>query len=145
MRSCLTPLGVLMLLGCAGDERAHIEKAVPVSGVLSYQGKPLDQYQVTFIPSDGRRPATGITDAAGKFTMGTNKPGDGAPPGKCTVTVAWVGPQSDDTASQVPIEDPTQMPQPKVKIPAKYSDPTTSGLTQEVPDGGVTDLKIDLQ
>ena len=36
-------------------------------------------------------------------------------------------------------------PKPKVKIPAKYNDPEKSGLVQEVPAAGLTELKIDLK
>jgi hypothetical protein len=49
-----------------------------------------------------------------------------------------------DSTQATPIDDPAEMPKPPVEIPAKYSNPETSGLTQDVPAGGVTDLKIDL-
>jgi hypothetical protein len=130
--------------GC-GEEGAHLEKVVPVSGTLTFQGQPLEHYQVTFLPSDGRRAAVGLTDAAGKFTMGTNAKDDGAPPGSHKVAFVFVGPQSDDTSTQVPIDDPALMPQPKIKIPDKYANPDTSGYTQNVPDEGIQDLKIDLK
>jgi hypothetical protein len=146
MRGCLLTIGVIAgTTGCANEQKADIERVVPVSGTLTYQGQPLEHYQVTFLPSDGRRAATGITDAAGKFTMGTNDKGDGAPPGIQKVAVVFVGPQSDDTASQVPIEDPAMLPQPKIRIPDKYGNPDSSGITQEVPEAGVQDLKIDLK
>src|SRR5215510_8628347 len=86
-------LCAVCLTGCGGySQRANIERVAPVSGVLTFQGKPLEFYQVTFSPEDGRRPATGTTDAEGKFTLGTNKPNDGAPPGLNKVAVVWVGP-----------------------------------------------------
>jgi hypothetical protein len=43
------------------------------------------------------------------------------------------------------IDDPSKLPKPKIRIPAKYNDPTTSELTQEVPWSGISDLKIDLK
>ena len=133
--------------GC-GDPlpRAHIEKVVPVSGTLTFQGKPLEFFQVTFLPTDGRRAAIGVTDAAGKFTMGTNKADDGAPPGTSKVAIVWVGPPAAEAAGQEEIiDDPSKLPKPAVQIPAKYGNPETSGLTQEIPAGGVSDLKIDLK
>lgn len=137
-----------LLTGCGSrpGPKPDVERVVPVSGTLTYQGKPLESYQVTFLPVDGRRAAVGITDAEGKFTMGTNDAGDGAPPGKHKVAVAFVGAAADEIPGQEAIVDnPALLPQPKVKIPGKYSNPETSGLAQEVPEDGLEDLKIDLQ
>jgi hypothetical protein len=135
------------LAGCGDSiEGPTIEKVVPVSGTLTFQGKPLEYFQVSFQPTDGRRAALGVTDANGKFTLGTNDVGDGAPPGSHKVAVVWVGPQGDVAAGQeVIIDDPSLLPKPSVQIPARYANPETSQLSQEVPSGGVTDLKIDLK
>lgn len=134
------------LTGCGSKETGPtLEKVVPVSGTLTYQGKPLENYQVSFIPTDGRRPAVGNTDATGKFTLGTNDLADGAPPGKHKVAVTFAPPVTDDSATGSPIEDPALLPKPKVAIPSKYGNPETSGLEQEVPNGGLTDLKLDLK
>ena len=136
-----------MIAGCADryDKQAEIEKTVHVSGTLTFNGTPLESFQVSFIPTDGRRPATGVTDKEGKFTLGTNKPGDGAPPGNCRVAVVYSPPETEASDSGNAIDDPSKMPKPAVNIPAKYSDPETSGLKQDVPKGGVTDLKINLE
>ncbi len=136
-----------LALGCSSRSGpvAEIEEVVPVSGTLTFQGKPLEGYQVTFLPTDGRRPATGVSDAAGKFTMGTNEAGDGAPPGSHKVAIVWVGPANADTGNEEPIDNPANLPKPTVEIPKKYQNADTSGITQEVPDDGLTDLKIDLK
>jgi hypothetical protein len=143
---------VLVLIGfSAGCEsksgpQAIVEAVVPVSGTLTYKGQPLESYQVSFVPTDGRRAAVGTTDATGRFKMGTNAMGDGAPPGTHKVTVVWVPPTPADGAGlDAPIDDPALLPKPKVAIPEKYANADTSGLTQEVPAGGLNDLKIDLQ
>jgi hypothetical protein len=136
-----------VLAGC-GDSLpvADIEKVAPVSGTLTYQGKPLPGYRVTFLPIDGKRAATGVSDAQGKFTMGTNDAGDGAPPGQHKVAFVWVPPSSAGEAGQeVIIDDPSKLPKPAIKIPEKYGDTETSGTTVEVPPRGLTDLKFDLQ
>ena len=87
-----------------------------------------------------------MTDATGKFTMGTNTKDDGAPPGTHKVAFVWVGPSSGSTPGQESIvDDPTKMPKPKIKIPEKYGNPETSGHTQEIPARGISDLKFDLQ
>jgi hypothetical protein len=133
--------------GCSkGPGRvSKIEKVAPVSGTLIYKGAPLEHYQVTFHPTDGRRPALGVTDATGKFTLGTNKVGDGAPPGASQVSVTFAPPEVDNSLTSGGIENPALLPKPKVKIPAKYGNVATSGLTQNVPDSGLSDVKIELQ
>src|SRR5437868_5588094 len=139
---CLAAVFALPLFaGCSAySQKANIEKVVPASGTLTYQGKPLDSYQVTLIPTDGRRPATGITDAAGKFTLGTNNVGDGAPPGQHKVAIVWSPPRQAGEMGQETINDnPATMPKPKIKIPDKYANPDKSGIIQEVPARGVKD------
>jgi hypothetical protein len=112
---------------------------------VTYRGRPLDGYQVTFMPTDGRRPALGVTDAAGKFTLGTNAADDGAPPGAHKVAFVWVPPRTGEPGQETITDNLAKLPKPKVKIPEKYSDPERSGITQEVPKRGATDLKFDLQ
>ena len=138
---------VLFTAGCGGyGQRANIEKVVPAAGTLTYLGKPLESYQVTLLPTDGRRPASGITDTAGKFTFGTNNIGDGAPPGIHKVAIVWSPPRPAGEVGQETINDnPATMPKPKIKIPDKYADPEKSGMTLEIPSRGISDLKIELQ
>ena len=137
----------LLVLGCGGESgpQATVEKVVPASGTLLYRGKALPHYQVTFTPSDGRRVAIGVTDEAGKFTLGTNDAGDGAPPGTHKVSVVWVGPPPKTDGPDEIIDDPSKMPRPPVNLPANYASADNSGLTQTIPDGGTSELKIDLQ
>jgi hypothetical protein len=111
---------------------------VPAAGVLTYRGQPLEYHQVMFYPSS-QRPAAGTTDANGRFVLGTNREGDGAPVGTHQVAVTYVGPPNSNP------EDAASLPPPKVKIPAKYRSTKTSGLQVEIPAGGSKDLKIDLQ
>ncbi len=137
-----------LLTGCSSqyEYRAETVDTVPVSGTLTYKGQPLEYYQVVFFPVDGVRVAAGVTDASGKFTLGTNDGGDGSPVGSCKVAVNFVGPPSTDAGgNEQIIDDPSKLPKPKVKIPAKYNDPEKSGLVQEVPAAGLTELKIDLK
>ncbi len=141
--SCLL---LAAFVGCGGGyQTGDIEAVVPVNGTLTFQGKPLENYQVVFMPLDGRRVATGITDGSGNFKMGTNTAGDGAPPGKCEVAVQFAPPDTGEPGNEVIIDNPAKLPKPKVKIPAKYGDPKKSGITQEVPSDGLEDLKIDLK
>lgn len=139
-------LGGAILVGCAKpDGAAEVLSTVPVSGTLTYQGQPLESYRVTLYPEQGDRASSGLTDAEGKFTLGTNREGDGVPPGRYRVVVAYSPPASEDTTLDLPIEDPSKLPQPKIKIPSKYSSPDQSGLTQEVPRDGLKNWKLELQ
>ncbi len=133
--------------GCNSDPGhvAEVEPSVPASGVVTYNGKPLSQHQVVLMPEGGQRPAVGVTDADGKFILGTNEAGDGAPPGVCKVAIGWVGPEvAGELVDQSAIDNPAEMPVPEVQIPARYSNAETSGLTVTVPEGGTDQLNFNL-
>jgi hypothetical protein len=139
-------LAVVFTAGC-GDSGPvpDIIPTVPVSGTLTYNGKPVPSFKVVFSPTDGRKTAMGTTDADGKFTLGTNQPGDGAAVGTHKVTVAYDPPPEVDSAVAMPIESPAKMPKPAVEVPAKYTKQETSDLVQEVTDDGLPDVKIELK
>jgi hypothetical protein len=118
-------LGVFVFVaGCSGGSDAPV--TVPVKGVVKYQGKPIPKLSVAFIPDKGML-ATGTTDAAGKFELMTNKPGDGAMVGSYKVAINFV-------PDEVPVMPgfPGEKEAPTSPIPTKYADASTSGLTQTV-------------
>lgn len=149
MRSgCLTTalLMAAVCSGCGASSGAPQEKSVPVAGILSFKGEPLADFRVTFIPADGRRAASGLTDAQGRFVLSTNAAGDGAPPGRNKVAVAWEGPPQEDTGGlDTPIENPANYPKPPVQIPTHYADPERSGIEFEIPPSGLEEVIIELQ
>jgi hypothetical protein len=128
----------LVAHGCSSS--TDRERTVTASGVLTHSGQPLANYSVTLQPLEGKRGAVGETDEQGHFVLGTNSQGDGAPPGKHHVGIAYLGP----LASRPDGQNNFTAPQPKVKLAAKYASPETSGLTVEVPPGGSSDLKIEV-
>ena len=130
-------LGLAMLFGCSSVD---LERVVTAKGVLTYQGKALANYKVTFEPLDNRQAASAITDAEGRFELGTNAPGDGAAPGKHRVAVSFV---SEKIEGEPGKEIVTQV-KPSVKIPEKYASRDTSGIEIEVPPGGSEALEIKL-
>lgn len=75
---CCVP--VLMFTGCDGVA------VVPVSGTLTYKGKPVTNAFVTFQP-EGGRPSTGATDKDGRFTLTYDPERKGAAVGKHRVYV----------------------------------------------------------
>lgn len=129
----------VLLSGCSGGSDAPA--TVPVKGTVTYKGKPIESLAVSFMPENGQI-ATGTTDAAGKFELMTNKPGDGAAPGNYKVGISFV-------TSEIPpmpgMEGSQKYKAPVSPIPAKYADITTSGLTKTVDkDPAKNDFTFDL-
>jgi hypothetical protein len=129
----LAPL--LISIGC-DDSGLNL---VPVEGVILFQGRPLQDAGVMFMPVDSAQgpPASGTTDAAGKFTLATaNRPG--AVVGKHRVAIS----KADAFGAEVPIEhmeNPdlirsrgVRVFQPKYHIPPQYAEVENSGLTATV-------------
>lgn len=135
--ACLT-------LGCSSDysPQAEVFATVKAEGVLLFKGKPLPGFLVSLHPADGKRTASGLTDAEGRFSLGTNALGDGAIAGTHKVSVVWQPPEDDGLGSTV--DDPRKLPKAPVQLPPKFSSPDTSELTVSVPDGGSSDLKIEI-
>ncbi|WP_425617946.1 hypothetical protein NA78x_001636 [Anatilimnocola sp. NA78] len=121
------------LVGCGG-------KFQPVAGQVVYPdgtpAKGLAGGQIIFQQGPGPDTASAPSansplDAEARFKLGTEQLGDGAALG--TYQVAIIPPQA--------IGD---VPLPRV-IAAKFENFETSGLTQEVKQGGVKDLKITVE
>jgi len=137
-----------LLAGCGGEERPDL---VPVSGVVTYQGKPVVGAEVVFHNDDAPRAASGVTDAQGKFRLTSYEDFDGAVPGECIVTVAKV--ETDAAINDANAEDPSaaygegmmaaasgDMSEiAKNELPEKYADPSTSGLTVTIKKEGPND------
>lgn len=137
-------IATLALVGCGSDSGIQPEKTVPVSGIVTYRGKPLPGYLVTFSPVVGRRNAGAMTDQEGRFVLGTNKEGDGCPPGRCRIAVRWGGLPPEEPGQEVLIDDPRLLQKQPINLPPKYEEPNTSGLEVEVPPSGLSDYKLDL-
>lgn len=124
---------------------ADIADTVPVSGTLTWQGKPLAGFRVTLIPVAGIRASVGTSDDAGRFVLGTNDAADGAEAGQHKVAVVWSDYGSADDGLGDVVDDPRKLPRPPMEIPAKYSNPETSGIVVDIPAGGTDSLQIDLR
>lgn len=157
---CWVLFGVILAVG-AGLEGCGSgrPKTVPVTGVVTLDGKPIEGANVTFYPDTGEagsqggqqkktdaasRPATGTTDKDGKFTLKTFEPGDGALPGKYKVAiikkeVTGFLADKDGLSGGIAPEGVKE----KWIIPPKYADPHKSGLTAEVKPGmGPVEFKL---
>jgi hypothetical protein len=142
MKRLLIALLPLLAAGCGGTQTGEVvDNVAPVSGTATYEGKPLEDYTVYF-GNLQVRPAAGKIDAQGHFTLGTNGPDDGAPPGNHRVWFNY-SPVIEQEPGKEQIDAP--VPPPKVKIPKKYTDMNTTDLKIEVPPEGLQDYKIELK
>lgn len=79
---------VVSVVGCGGSDRPPLAQAV---GKVTLDGEVMAGATVTFIPVEGGRPTTSMTDAEGMFEMNTYGDDDGAPVGDHFVSVMKVG------------------------------------------------------
>ena len=124
----LTPL-LVVAFGVAACDSDGIS-TVPASGSVSYKGQPLESGQVQFLPADG--PAAVGQVENGKFVLGTNAVGNGAPPGHYRVTVF----------SYKNVQSKFGEITSKSLIPNRYTNPDTSGLVVDIPKGGNNAIEI---
>lgn len=122
-------LTLLIAVGCGGKQE-DLPDTVAVSGMVTYKGAPVPEATIMLYPVQGRKPASGRTDADGKFTLTTFNKDDGALPGEHQVTV---------NAFQSTPEGVSM----KSSIPIKYSNPSSSPLKVTVAEGDA-DLKLEL-
>jgi hypothetical protein len=134
---CLSLVALVAVFASGCGESSNL---LPATGTITYQGKPLANATVTFIPEKGDM-STGTTDASGKYEMKTRgKPG--ANPGKNMVSVTKQDLQGVNTSMTA--EDMKNMASkgasftPKNLVPIKYSNPMQSGLTADVQSGKST-------
>ncbi len=146
--------GLVCLNGC-GPSRPT---TVPVDGTVTLDGEPLEGASVVFTPEGEGKVAVGTTDSAGKFTLTTYTPGDGAVVGTHKVTVRKTAgggeepsaaPESEDAedaeALEAPLmgEDVGATAEAEWITPKKYSNPASTPLTVEV-ERGMDPVTLDL-
>lgn len=112
------------LAGCSSNGRL---KTAVVSGKVTFNGKPVPNGTVLFIPETPGPTATGEIGPDGSYALTTYQKGDGAVLGKHKVVISAM----EDTTSKLP-EDRNPLP-PSI-VPDKYTHPTTSDLREEVED-----------
>lgn len=120
---CIYTVLVACGLGCS-QKPADLNRTM-VSGAVTYDGKPLPAGAISFESSEkGIATSTSIKD--GVYST------DRAPTGKVTIGV--------DTA-------PIQYGNPAkfVRIPAKYADSATSGISVEIKSGDNANVNFDLK
>lgn len=118
------PFALFTMWGC-GSSEPKLPELVPVTGTVTYDGKPLADATVTFSPMGTTQEgpgAGGVTDASGKYTLETlaqnGKSKTGAVPGKYGVRISRM----------ILPDGSVWKPDPKVD-----SGPATFGASEELP------------
>jgi hypothetical protein len=116
---------IVALAGCSPSDPLGL---APVSGVVTYHGKPLDHGKVVFTPQSGTPgpQAVGELDTSGRFRMRTAGR-DGAAVGKHVVTVHCRRVVTPEEARRLVIGE--------LLIPTKYANEVDSPLRFEVKPG----------
>lgn len=120
----------LLFAGCAGDSKHP--KTYPVTGELFVKGQPAEGARLTLQPllvSDLKLWPMGFPTAIvqpdGKFQFTCFHENDGAPEGDYKLLARW------EEGDGIPNEDPN-VPPPKNRIDAAYSDPARSPWSVKV-------------
>lgn len=133
--------GLVGLLVC-GCSRPSGPAVVPVSGTVTFDGKPLKGATLRFIPT-GATPgggANGFTKPDGTYELTGIRGGAGTSPGEYKVVISKrVNPDGSAPDPNIPpIESPA-----KEVLPPQYSDESRSTLTKTVPEkGGTIDFAL---
>ena len=139
---------LLVLAGCglSREEDPSRLKRVPVSGVVKYQGQPVEHADVSFLHVTANSTAYGKTDSAGRFVLTTFVQNDGTVPGPHVVTIRRMD-YIDKTPPGVDLSAGHEAPPPEIRwiIPQDYSHPDKSGLKADVSETGPNDFHFDLK
>lgn len=139
---------ILCFSGCGGEKKEMPETA-PVSGTVTYNGSPVTGATVSLLSTSDGKPATGVSDSSGAFTVTTFVSGadeaPGAVPGEYKVTVTKF-PSANMTPEQMAerMQSGGKMEPPKNELPEKYASTETTDITASVGADGLTDFKIEL-
>lgn len=117
---------VILLLagGCSSRSK---EPVYPVRGQVLLDGKPLAEAAVVFHRLDEQgRSLTATTSADGRFQLTSYEPEDGAPAGQYAITVEH---------RALVKEGDEMMRTGRNLLPARYADPSRSGLRCSVQAG----------
>lgn len=128
MRESIGTTALLLLIAVFGCQRQSTLQTAPVTGKVTYQGKPVVQGTVVFTPEGSGHAATGDIQPDGTFQLTTSKKNDGAVPGKYKVAVQ-VFPAEGGAVPGM------EFAGGKPPIPLKFMDAGTSGLTAEIKAG----------
>ncbi len=143
-RAALGPLYLVLILALAtavvcGCGQAG-PKTYPVSGTVSYQGKPLPLGIVMFVPKEGPPSKPALIDASGRYRLE-------AVAGQHAVAVVAMPPRPGGRPDPT-VEggvDYTGVPEVKALVPKKYNRYDTSGIVVTVEATGPNTIDIKME
>lgn len=117
----------VLAIGCGAADRPQL---APLTGTVTYNGKPLESGMIIFTPDKGRA-ASGRVRAGEIVDVGTFEPNDGAPVGNLKITVMDAPPQGMEEKKES-------------IVPAKYNSFETSELSVGVYAGKPNTVTVEL-
>ena len=139
-------LALILALASAGCKKgpARAEAGeVPVTGVVTLDGKPLAGAEVTFTCNTTTGVFSGATDENGKYQLWSNFGSTAKLEGPCTVKISKMElpPGVEKPPADMPVSP--QMLGAKESLPPKYSDGGKTELTASVPaEGGTFNFEL---
>jgi len=134
----LFPLGMMLAsLGCGHSDQLETALA---SGVVTLDGQPIEEGVVIFTPTHGR-PARGLVDSHGRFTLSTFGEEDGAIVGSHQVAVIVHQGSENDFFERSPARGQASY---RWLVPQRYANGATSGLEFEVQKDTNNEFAIEL-
>jgi hypothetical protein len=134
MNTAKTVLGLAVLLfvsGCGGD-------LIEVTGKLTHRGQPVPSTRVTFLPEDGSRKSSAVTNDDGTFRLKYSRTQLGVMRGPHTVCLSYVVSNDEDLGKK-----PPKVSRELKAVIGRYADPKKSSLHVEViKNGQVVDLDL---
>lgn len=130
-RTGLVMVALLFAGGCGGN-------LVEVTGKVTYRGQPVPSTRVTFLPEDGGRKSSAVTDDEGRFRLKYSRSQVGAARGQHTVCLTYVVSNDEDLGKK----PPKVSKELKAAI-GRYADPKKSSLHFGVMNNGqVIDIEV---
>ncbi|HUY88047.1 MAG TPA: hypothetical protein VMV10_04900 [Pirellulales bacterium] len=141
-RFYLLSLSGVLLLAAMGCNRAPARPEaaeLPVTGLVTLDGKPLAGAEVTFNCTTSNAIFSGATDENGKYQLWSNFGSNAKLEGHCTVKISKMElpPGVELPPPDMPPVSPMMLGA-KESLPPRYSDGVNNTLSADVPAGGGT-------
>lgn len=138
-------VGAVWAVGC-GD--GGLPGLVKVSGAVEYNGQPVTDGQVVFLPSQpgvGRQ-ASGMLDGDGRFTLSSQRGGDGILPAEYDVVVlAFDKPPGEPTREELEALAASGGKWRTPIVPERYTEGDTTPLRETIGPDHSGDIRIVLE
>ncbi|MFH1301831.1 MAG: hypothetical protein ABIK07_12290 [Planctomycetota bacterium] len=141
----LTAIGCTACSGTTEDKWTKDRpKTYPVTGTVTFEGKPLEGATIVFQSTGGTpQAAVGRSDKEGHFQLRTFKDGDGAIAGEHTVAITCI--KTEGPPEGANLDEVNVVIKETSLIPPIYGDVNKSGLTATVKADQENQVTFDLE